>query len=220
MPLFSLQLKKLVMPNFGDNNSRKNFRLMFDITYLTEKEDIANSLVLLPASKDWQWRDDKDDFFIPVLDKNSDPVEFDLRVMDKNEGGFSKTDKEILLAKGKIIRVKVTILDVGDPNFGKALLYIAKHVLPSIIATGVGATTGIIGNKIIATLVSDLNKNDDLSSVLLNEFEKQFKEKSGDKVLFKGGEIYANAPSQINIAGTGKGRNKEHKGQYEIFLTA
>lgn len=218
MSIFSLQLKRLMMPNFEKNKSRKNFRLLFDITYLTEGEDIANTLVMLPASKDWQWRSKNDDYYLPVINDQVDPVEFDLSVMDNNQDGFAKTDREILLAKGRIIRIKVTVLDVSDPNFGKSLLYIAEHVLPNLVGSGIGALTGVIGNKIIATMISDLNKNDDLSSVLLDAFEKQYKEKSGDKVLFKGGEMFDEMPKTIKISGTGKGKDKNHKGKYSIEM--
>jgi hypothetical protein len=193
---------------------------MFDVTYFTEDNKIANTLVVLPAEKDWQWRKDDEDNFFPVKDANADPVELDLSVLDQNAGGFSKTDKQILLAKGKVHTITVKVMDVGDPNFGKVLIFIAKKTLPEIFKGVIGFASGAVGSKLIATLITDLNKGDDLSNILINALEKETKDKSGDKILFKGGEdnIDASAAVNVSITGTGKGKNKDTKGAYEIGL--
>lgn len=218
MSNYTLRLDKLVLPNFGDNSSRKNFRLIFDITYFTSDDKIANSLVLLPADYEWQWRNKKDNKYLPVIDATKDPVELDLTVIDQNKNGFAETDKEVLLFQGKKVHsIKIKIFDIKDKTFADAVYFIAKNVLPTLVSSGIGALTGTIGSKFVVSLITELNDKNELSSALVSELKKKFGEKAGDKILFNGGTLKADE-GPIIIKGTGRWKNDSKQGDYEVTM--
>ncbi|MBL8182214.1 MAG: hypothetical protein JNL64_11470 [Blastocatellia bacterium] len=222
MSNFRLKLDRLILPNFGKNQSRKNFRLVFDISYFTddEKPKIGNSLVILPAEYDWQWRDKSGDKYLPPKDETVDPVELDLTVMDDNLNGFSKLDRQILLFQGKKVdSIKIKIFDVKEKTFGDALIWVAKNVLPTAVAGALSAVTGTIGSKFVVSLITELNDKNELSSALVSELTKKFGSKAGDKVLFNGAVSEDDVkPGSLKIKGEGKWRNDDRRGQYEVYL--
>lgn len=218
MPNFTLHLSKLIQPNFGSNNSRKNFRLAFDITYFTNDDKIANSLVIMPAEKAWQWSDPKETKYLQVNDPNADPVELNLSVIDQNKNGFAETDKEVLVFQGKKVHsIKVKIFDVKDKSFADGLIWVAKNVLPTVVSGGLGSITGAIGSKFVVSLITELNDKNELSSALVAEMTKRYGEKAGEKVLFNGGKLTV-AEGPNSIKGTGKWKNSSKDGVYEIVL--
>lgn len=221
MSNFRLKLDKLVIPNFEKNDSRKNFRLVFEITYFTddEKPKIGNSLVILPADYAWQWRNKDDNKYLPPINDSVDPVELDLTVMDKNLNGFSMLDRQILLFQGKKVdSIKVKIFDVKDKSFADALIFVAKNVLPAAVAGALSAVTGTIGSKFVVSLITELNDKNELSSALVGELSKRYGEKTGDKVIFNGA-IDTVAPGPLVIKGEGKWKNNSKKGNYEVGLS-
>jgi hypothetical protein len=60
-----LNIKGITFPDFGDDDSKKNFRLIFYIGFTDKNGDETATIVSKPDSRHWQWRNPNKDFYLP-----------------------------------------------------------------------------------------------------------------------------------------------------------
>jgi len=209
MDTFSLKLEGLTFPNFKNDNSKKNFRLMVDVNYFNEENKPATTHVTFPLEEVWQWRKEDEKFYIPPKNVTDSKVELDLSVFTNNAAEFSETDKEILVSQGKLHSVIVHIIDAHDKNFLETFGNVLKLVLPVVFNAATGGLVSVIGNKLIGTIIGKF-KGDDITEELLKHTGGK------DKALFKGGK-FQSAFGDILIVGKGVFKNKnDMSGDYTV----
>jgi hypothetical protein len=215
MDTFSIKLEGLTFPNYINDNSKKNFRLMVDINHFNDDGKPQTTHVTFPMQDVWQWRDKNKRFYIPPtkpIQTGDKTVDLDMSVFNNNSAEFSETDLEIVVTQGKLHSIIVNIIDVHDKNFLETFEKYIKLALPIIFDAATGGVAGIIGNKLIGKVIGSF-KGDDIT----NEILKQTAGK--DKVLFKGGK-FQSAYGKIEIKGKGvfKGKN-DMTGDYKVNLS-
>lgn len=212
MDTFSLKLEGITFPNFKNDNSKKNFRLMVDINYFNEDNKPTTTHVTFPLDEVWQWRKKDEKFYIPPINVTDAKADLDFSVFTNNAAEFSETDLEILVTQGKLHSVIVHIIDVHDKNFLETFSKVLKVILPVIFDAATGGIVSVVGNKLIGTIIGKF-KGDDITSELLAHTNGK------DKVLFKAGK-FQSAFGNIPIAGKGvlKGKN-DMTGNYTVSLS-
>ena len=175
-----LTIKGITFPNFGDDDSKKNFRLVFHIGYTDPDGEETVAVVSTPEG-DWQWKKKGKRFLTPT--PNGDSVTLDTVVLKLGDGGeIPAKSNKIAEIDGEITEISVQFVDVANKNIGT---FVMKKVVPELTkawtAAGIspidliplpipGGVKAIINDKV------DFNK-------LIESTEETLKEKSGDKVL-------------------------------------
>lgn len=182
-------IKGITFPNFGKDDSKKNFRLVFHIGYTDTNGDEAVAVVSTPATGQWQWRkSSKDAFLQPKV--VGDSVQLDTLVLKNGDGDkIPPLSNKIADIDGTITDISVQFMDVHDKT---VMDFFVKSVLPDLISawkvTGLdpidlipipipGGVKTIIKSKI------DFNELVDSSATF---FEKKLK----DKILHSISEEY------------------------------
>lgn len=205
MSSFNLFLDALTFPNYKNDNSKKNFRLLFDLEFYNAKRELTKTLISLPEKDEWQWKKESLPYYLPIKTSTDVSVDLDLSVIDNNVNYFSELDKEIAVRDGELRTISVTIMDINDPSFGDHLVKTAKYAIPELLKGVAGGFVPMIGSKVIAT-ISKKYVEEDLSTLLLDQIKA-----SKDKVLFRGGR---NAENKNDIVIEGEGV----KGKYKVSV--
>lgn len=230
----TLTLEGLWFPNFGGDDSKKTFRLVYYITCEVEKVDEKNKptkdadgntvlqeitiLVEKPKTKDfWQWEKDGKNLYLPPKNKTSNPVELDLSRLKTNDFGFQSDNYRIQKFVGNLLSVRVQIYDIYDKNFGDYL----KKVLNVVGADAIKLVAGSVFGLPVA--VADLIAKG--AMVFLGDGkqtadkvgEKDGEQKTKDKILFSGFSEYESGASEILIEGE-RFWDGNKKGNYRVKL--
>jgi hypothetical protein len=125
-----LTIKGITFPYFGDDDSKKNFRLIFYIGYTDKNGDEAVETIAKPATGHWQWRkSSKDAFLKPKI--AGDSVELDTLVLKNGDGNkIPAASNKIADIDGKITDVTVQFMDVHDKT---PVDFVVKTVLPELL---------------------------------------------------------------------------------------
>ena len=130
----TLILDGLWFPNYGGDDSKKNFRLIYFITCEVDKVDEKNNpikdasgttltqeitiMVEKPKTKDcWQWEKESKNLYLPPKNKTANPIELDLSRLKTNDFGFLTDNYRIQKFVGKLLSVRVQIYDVQGQKF-------------------------------------------------------------------------------------------------------
>jgi len=212
MDTFSIRLEGLSFPNFKNDDSKKNFRLMIDINHFNDDGKPQTTHVTFPVEDVWQWKDKNKRFFIPPINVTDKTVDLDFGVFTNGVAEFSETDTELLVTQGKLHSIIVHIIDVHDKNFIETFGKILKTVLPIIFDAAIGNVVGIVGNKLIGKIIGSF-KGDDITTEIL-------KQTSGkDKILCKAGKFQSTF-GKIDLVTKGVLKNKDNMtGDYKISLS-
>ncbi len=125
-----LTIKGITFPNFGDDDSKKNFRLVFYIGYTDKNGDETVEVVSKPGERHWQWRNSKKDAFLKskIVD---DSAELDTLVLRNGDGGkIPASSNKIAEIDGDITDITVQFMDVHDKTVAD---FLVKNVLPELI---------------------------------------------------------------------------------------
>jgi hypothetical protein len=212
MDTFSIRLEGLSFPNFKNDNSKKNFRLMVDVNHFNDEGKPQTTHVTFPLEDVWQWRDKDKRFFIPPINVTDKTVDLDFSVFTNGVAEFSETDTELLVTQGKLHSIVVHIIDVHDKNFTETFGKILKTALPIIFDAAIGNVVGVIGNKLVGKIIGSF-KGDDITNEIL-------KRTSGkDKILCKAGKFQSTF-GKIELPTKGVMKNKDDMtGDYKISLS-
>lgn len=127
-----LALKGITFPDFGDDDSKKNFRLVFYIGYTDADGNEAVEVISKPSERHWQWRNkDKDAFLKPTV--KGDSVELDMLVLrngDGEKGTIEKGSNVIAEIDGEITDITVQFMDIHDRTIADVLV---KNILPELL---------------------------------------------------------------------------------------
>lgn len=174
-----LTIKGITFPNFGDDDSKKNFRLIFFIGYTDVNGEEAVATVPKPMERHWQWRkQSKDAYLKPKI--VGDSVELDTLVLRNGDGEkIAAGSNKIAELDGEITDVTVHFMDVHDST---PIDFFTKNVMPQLItvwqATGFDPIDFVPGAPIIKGLLKDKIKTEDLVNTAKTFFEKQLKDKT------------------------------------------
>lgn len=174
-----LTIKGITFPNFGDDDSKKNFRLIFFIGYTDENGDEAVATVAKPAEKHWQWRkQSKDAYLKPKI--AGDSVELDTLVLRNGDGDkIPAGSNKIVDIDGKITDMTVHFMDVHDST---PIDFFTKNVMPQLVeiwkTTGFDPIDLVPGATIIKGLLKDKVTTEDLVNKATEFFEKKLKDKT------------------------------------------
>lgn len=174
-----LTIKGITFPNFGDDKSKKNFRLIFFIGYTDANGDEAVATVPKPLERHWQWKNkDKDAFLKPTI--AGDSVQLDTLVLKNGDGNkIPAGSNKIAEIEGTITDVTVHFMDVHDST---PLDFFVKNVMPQLIeiwkTSGFDPIDFVPGSPIIKGLLKDNVKTEDLVNKAQTFFEKQLKDKT------------------------------------------
>lgn len=125
-----LTLKGITFPDFGDDDSKKNFRLVFYIGYTDADGNEAVEVVSKPSERHWQWRNkDKDAYLKPTV--KGDSVELDTLVLKNGDGEkIAAGSNKIAAIDGEITDITVQFMDVHDKTIAD---FLVKDVLPQLL---------------------------------------------------------------------------------------
>ena len=130
MAIKKLTLKGITFPDFGDDDSKKNFRLVFYIGYTDENGDEAVEVISKPDERHWQWRNNKKDAYLKPTAKG-DSVELDTLVLKNGDGEkIEKGSNKIAAIEGDITDITVQFMDVHDKTIAD---FLVKGVLPQLL---------------------------------------------------------------------------------------
>lgn len=175
-----LTIKGITFPNFGDDNSKKNFRLVFFIGYTDKNGDETVSVVSKPGEKHWQWRKiDRDSYLKPTIE--GDSVNLDTLVLKNGDGKkIPPASNKVAEIDGDITDVTVHFVDIHDTTFGGIF---AKDVLPELLtvwkATGINPIDMAPIPGGIKTIIKDKFNLEELADQAAGFYAK----KTGDKTL-------------------------------------
>ena len=125
-----LTIKGITFPDFGDDDSKKNFRLVFYIGYTDADGNEAVEVVSKPSERHWQWRNKNKDAFLQPTTKG-DSVELDTLVLRNGDGEkIEKGSNKIAEIEGEITDITVQFMDVHDKTIAD---FLVKNVLPELL---------------------------------------------------------------------------------------
>lgn len=175
-----LTIKGITFPNFGNDDSKKNFRLIFYVGYTDKNGDDAVAVVSKPAEKDWQWKSKNDDAYIkPTV--VGDSVQLDTGVLKLGDGNaIASGSNKIVDVDGEITDVMVQFMDVHNKTLGN---FFIKNILPELLTTWEATGLNPIDMAPIPGVVKVLlNDKVDLKK-MANDAQSLFAKKGGDKIL-------------------------------------
>ncbi|MEZ5344561.1 MAG: hypothetical protein R2681_03300 [Pyrinomonadaceae bacterium] len=211
MDTFSIRLEGLRFPNFKNDQSKKNFRLMLDVNHFNDDGKPQTTHITFPLEDVWQWNDQNKRFYIPQKNVTDKTVDLDFDVFLNGVAEFSETDTEILVTQGKLHSVIVHIVDVHDKNFVDLFETLLENSLPVIFDAASGGIVGIVGNKLVGKIIGSF-KGDDITSEILK------RTKGKDKILCKAGKFQSKY-GKLTLNSKGVFKNKDDmSGDYRINL--
>ncbi|MGC2238696.1 MAG: hypothetical protein WA584_21255 [Pyrinomonadaceae bacterium] len=174
-----LTIKGITFPDFGDDDSKKNFRLIFYIAYTDEKGNDVLITAPKPAQGHWQWKKSSKDAFIPTkIVGNS--AELNVSVLTTGDGNkIPVGSNKIAEVDGDITAITVDFMDVHDKT---AFDVFVKSVLPQLIevwkASGFDPIDFVPGAPIIKGILKKTFSTEDAVNKAKEFFEKQLKDKN------------------------------------------
>lgn len=125
-----LTIKGITFPDYGDDDSKKNFRLVFYIGYTDDDGNEAVEVISKPAERHWQWRNkNKDAYLKPTV--KGDSVELDTLVLRNGDSEkIEKGSNLIAEIEGDITDITVQFMDVHDKTVAD---FLVKNVLPELL---------------------------------------------------------------------------------------
>jgi hypothetical protein len=173
-----LTLKGITFPDFGDDDSKKNFRLVFYIGYTDAEGEEAVEVVSMPSERHWQWRKKNKDAFLQPKPKG-DSVELDTLVLKNGDGGkIARGSHKIAEIEGEITDITVQFMDVHDKTVAD---FLVKGVLPQLLtvwkASGLNPIdlAPIPGG--VKVLLKDKVNLEELASSAADFYKKKLKDK-------------------------------------------
>jgi hypothetical protein len=230
----TLILEGIWFPNYGGDDSKKNFRLVYFITCEVEKVDANNNpikdasgnsvmqeitiLIEKPKTKDfWQWEKENTNLYLPPKNKTANPIELDLSRLKTNDFGFQSDNYRVQKFVGNLLSVRVQIYDVHDKNFGDYLKKVLNVVGADAIKLVAGSVFGLpaavadlIAKGVMVFFGDGKQTSDKLG-------EKDSEQKTQDKLLFGGFSDYQAGASDILIEGE-RFWSGNKKGTYRVKM--
>lgn len=230
----TMTLKGLWFPNYGGDDSKKNFRMVYFITCEVNKVDANNNpvkdangnvvtqeitvMVEKPKTKDcWQWEKESKNLYLPPKNKTANPIELDLSRLKTNNFGFQADNYRIEKFVGSLKSVRVQIYDVDDKNFGDYLKKVFAVVGSDTIRLIAGSVFGL------PVAVADLIAKGvmvffgDGKKVADKIGDKDSEQKTKDKLLFGGFSDVNAGDTTIQIEGE-KIWSGNKKGIYRVKM--
>ena len=174
-----LTIKGITFPDFGDDDSKKNFRLIFYIAYNDKNGDETATIVTKPDSGQWQWRKPEKLFFLPSKIVG-DSAELNTIFLKTGGNGFAPASDKIAEIDGEITEITVQFLDVHDASFGD---FLKANFLPEVIkqlqTLGINPIDLIPIPGVFTTIIKDKIKVDELA----NKFSEVLTKENKDKLL-------------------------------------
>jgi hypothetical protein len=174
-----LTIKGITFPDFGDDDSKKNFRLIFYIGYTDKNGDETATVVSKPDSGEWQWRDSDDDFHLPEKIVG-DSAELNTKFLKSGGNGFAPASDKIAEIDGQITDITVQFLDVFDASIAD---FLKGKILPEVIkqlqALGINPIDLIPVPGVFTAVIKDKIKIDELVA----KFQEVLTKKKKDKLL-------------------------------------
>jgi hypothetical protein len=172
-----LTIKGITFPDFGDDDSKKNFRLIFYIGYTDENGDETATIVSKPDSGHWQWRKSSKDSFLPATIVG-DSAELNTTVLKAGGKGLPAGSDKIAEIDGEITDITVQFLDVFDASVGD---FLKSNVLPEVIkhlqGLGINPIDLLPIPGTFTTIIKDKVKIDELAKKLENALVDEDKDK-------------------------------------------
>jgi len=205
-----LTIDNLQFPNFGNDDSKKNFRLLFTIIGNDAKGGPATILSALPPVKEdnWTWKPNKKKAqnFVPNDGKGQIFVD-----------QLTTSERLVLHDVVEILSIDVKVLDVGDKNalsiLGQTLDKISGAAL-DLLVTGAGGMFA----KILKSAEGPIQ---DVAAGIMDVWAKI---SSADKRLFRGEfrrpDFGSIAPGGFKVEGSGVLKEtNDNKGSYSLSFT-
>ena len=173
-----LTIKGITFPDFGDDNSKKNFRLVFYIGYTNSDGDEAVAVVSKPDERHWQWRNQKKDAFLkPKI--VGDSAELNVLALKNGDGEkIPAGSHKIAEIDGEITDVTVQFMDVHDKT---PIDFLVKVVLPELIkawkVTGINPIDFAPIPGGISVLIKDKFNLEEMADGAAKFFKKKLKDK-------------------------------------------
>jgi len=209
-----LTIKGITFPNFGDDDSKKNFRLVFYIGYTDADGEEMATIVSKPDNGQWQWRKSKKPFYLPETIVG-DSVELNTTVLKAGANGFEAKSDKITEIDGDITDITVQFIDVFDESFGN---FMKSKILPEVIkhlkSLGINPIDLIPVPGVITTVLKDKIKVDELAAKL----EGVLTDDDGDKLLHTISAEY-DGESTLTLKEEKEWNKKKHKkGTYGVTI--
>lgn len=205
----------ITFPNFGKDNSKKNFRLLIDFSYFDKDGKIVQGVAAtLPAKKPWQWESDDEENFVPPVAGTD--LEKDATVtLDFLNTVTPRSQRRAFLKEGtRLFEVDITVIDVHDHNFGFWFKESLKFTLDDLLKQ-LDPLIEMLPNGLLVSVAEKGQKK--LSETILEKLLKK-----DDKVLFTGGLEDDDIPNQDgDFVISGKGTLKssgDKKRDYSVTL--
>jgi hypothetical protein len=174
-----LNIKGITFPDFGDDDSKKNFRLIFYIGFTDKNGDETATIVSKPDSRHWQWRNPNKDFYLPEKIVG-DSAELNTTFLKTGGNGFAPSSDKIAEIDGDITEITVQFLDVSDGSIGD---FLKGKILPEIIkhlqSLGINPIDLLPIPGAFTTIIKDKIKVGELA----NKFQEFLTKEKKDKLL-------------------------------------
>src|ERR1044072_3796091 len=174
-----LTIKDITFPKFANDDSKKNFRLVFHIGYTDNNGNDAVATVSKPDTGHWQWKNpNKDAFLTPKI--VGDSVQLDTLILRNGDGKkIPQFSNKIVELDGSVITdFSVQFLDVADNNFSSIFV---KNILPDLIAAWKVSGIDPIDMVPIPGGIKTIIKSKVDLQTLVDSSESFFTKKVGDK---------------------------------------
>lgn len=172
-----LFIKGITFPDFGDDDSKKNFRLIFYIAHTGKNGDETATIVSKPDSGQWQWRNEKKDFYLPAKIVG-DSAELNTALLKTGGSGFAPASDKIAEIDGEITDITVQFLDVFDSSPGD---FLKSRVLPEVVkhlrSLGINPVDLLPVPGVFTTVIKDRVKVDALAAKFQEVLTKGRKDK-------------------------------------------
>jgi hypothetical protein len=209
-----LTIKGITFPDFGDDDSKKNFRLIFYIAYTDPNGDEAATIVTKPDSGHWQWRKQGKDSFLPATIVGNS-AELNTTVLKAGGKGLAPASDKIAEIDGEITDITVQFLDVFDDSIGN---FMKSKVLPEVIkhlqGLGINPIDLLPIPGTFTTVIKDKIKVDELAA----KFQEFLTKENTDKLLHTISKEYKGEKT-LTLKEEKEWNTKKHKkGTYAVTI--
>lgn len=211
-----LTIKGITFPDFGDDDSKKNFRLIFFIGFTDKNGDDNATIVTKPDVGQWQWKKSSKDAFLPPKIVG-DSAELNVSILKTGDGGkIPSGSQKIAEIDGKLTEITVHFMDVFDSSAGD---FLKSKVLPQLIEQfknlGIDPLTFVPGGAIVSTILKDnINVND-----LATKFQGFLTKEKKDKLLHSSSAEYdGKNPFVMKDEGVVWNPKKNKSGTYGVTI--
>ena len=209
-----LTIKGITFPDFGDDDSKKNFRLIFYIGFTDKNGDEAATIISKPDSRHWQWRNPNKDFYLPEKIVG-DSAELNTTFLKSGGNGIAPLSDKIAEIDGEITDITVQFLDVADGSIGD---FLKSKILPEIIkqlqSLGINPIDLIPIPGTFTTIIKDKIKVDELAT----KFQEFLTKEKKDKLLHTISAEY-DGEKTLNLKEEKEWDAKKHKkGTYGVKI--